>query len=40
LYSVQITKGRDNSFQGAVDALRINNTVFDFEEHGVSPTTP
>ena len=31
----RVTKGRDNSWQGAVDGLRINGTVFDFEETGV-----
>jgi hypothetical protein len=35
LYSVQITKGRDYAFQGDVDALQVNGTVFDFEETGV-----
>jgi hypothetical protein len=35
LLSVQITKGRDYAFQGDVDALRVNNTLFDFEELGV-----
>jgi hypothetical protein len=35
LLSVQITKGRDHPFQGDVDALQVNNTVFDFEETGV-----
>ena len=34
-YSVGVTKGRDFSWQGAVDGLRINGTVFDFEETGV-----
>src|SRR4029079_11635666 len=34
-YSVSVTKGRDFSWQGAVDGLRINGTVFDFEETGV-----
>jgi len=38
--SVAITKGRDNSFQGAVDGLRINDTVYDFEETGVLERTP
>jgi hypothetical protein len=36
LFSVQITKGRDNGWQGAVDALRINGQVFDFEASGVT----
>jgi hypothetical protein len=34
-YSVAVTKGRDFSWQGAIDGLRINGKVFDFEEHGV-----
>ena len=34
-YSVGVTKGRDFSWQGAIDGLRINDTVFDFEETGV-----
>ena len=33
--TVAVSKGRDYSFQGAVDGLRINNTVYDFEETGV-----
>src|SRR4051794_4582804 len=36
IFTVAINKGRDFAFQGAVDGLRINNTVYDFEEHGVS----
>ena len=36
----RITKGRDNSWQGAVDGLRINDTVYDFEETGVFETAP
>jgi hypothetical protein len=36
LFSVQITKGRDSAWQGAVDALRINAQVFDFEASGVT----
>jgi hypothetical protein len=39
-FSVAITKGRDNAFTGAVDGLRINGTVFDFEEDGVRETRP
>lgn len=34
-YGVQIQKGRDNDFVGAVDGLRLNNTIFDFEFQGV-----
>jgi hypothetical protein len=39
LYSTEISKGRDYAFSGAVDALQINNTVYDFEPNGVSATT-
>ncbi len=34
-----VTKGRDFSWSGAVDGLRINGTVFDFEETGVFART-
>lgn len=34
-FSVGISKGRDQSFQGAVDALEINGTTYDFEPLGV-----
>ncbi|MCD0449879.1 hypothetical protein LO762_11865 [Actinocorallia sp. API 0066] len=34
-YSVQFQKGRDNAFVGAVDGLRINDTIYDFEFNGV-----
>jgi hypothetical protein len=40
IYIVQITKGRDKAWQGAVDGLRINDEVFDFEEHGVNVLAP
>ncbi|MBF8184291.1 hypothetical protein ITP53_00715 [Nonomuraea sp. K274] len=33
--SLGISKGRDNPFVGAVDGLRVNNTVYDFEFSGV-----
>ena len=33
--TVAITKGRDDAWAGAVDALRINNQVFNFEPYGV-----
>jgi hypothetical protein len=33
--SVMVNKGRDFEWQGAVDALRVNDTVADFEEGGV-----
>ncbi|HYH50323.1 MAG TPA: hypothetical protein VEG38_12330 [Acidimicrobiia bacterium] len=35
IYTVQITKGRDFAFSGAVDQLVINDTVYDFEPLGV-----
>ena len=35
-YSVGVTEGRDFSWQGAIDGLRINGQVFDFEETGVA----
>jgi hypothetical protein len=35
-----ITKGRDFAFNGAIDGLRIDDTVYDFEETGVFTTTP
>ncbi len=36
IYTVQITKGRDYAFSGAVDALVINAKTWDFEPFGVS----
>jgi hypothetical protein len=35
IFSIQITKGRDQEWHGAVDGLTINNTVYNFEENGV-----
>ena len=35
-----IGKGRDYAFSGAVDALRINDDVFDFEPFGVYTRNP
>jgi hypothetical protein len=40
IFTAAVTKGRDFSFSGAVDGLRINNTIYDFEEHGVVERTP
>lgn len=34
-YSVAVGKGRDNMWIGAVDGLRLNNYVYDFERNGV-----
>jgi hypothetical protein len=36
--TVQISKGRDNAFQGSVDAFKFNATTVNFEESGVSTT--
>jgi hypothetical protein len=38
-YSIAITKGRDTSFLGAVDGLRINGAIYDFESLGVRKIT-
>jgi|1186.fasta_scaffold93310_2 hypothetical protein len=35
IFTVAVSKGRDFSWQGAIDALRINDRLFDFEEKGV-----
>ncbi len=35
IFSIEITKGRDQAWQGAVDGLTINDTVYNFEENGV-----
>ena len=40
ILSVAIGKGRDYFWSGAVDGLRINDTVFDFEERGVFTAAP
>jgi hypothetical protein len=40
ILSVGITKGRDNPFVGAVDAVQVNDKVYDFEQEGVSAVTP
>jgi hypothetical protein len=39
LFTVQITKGRDFAFSGAVDALVLGGTTYDFEPLGVLATT-
>jgi hypothetical protein len=38
--SLAVVKGRDTSWQGAIDALRYNNEVYDFEPFGVFTHTP
>jgi hypothetical protein len=35
IYSVAVGKGRDNMWIGAVDGLRINQNIYDFEADGV-----
>jgi hypothetical protein len=40
ILSVQVSKGRDDEWQGAVDGLRVNDEVFDFELFGVVTRTP
>jgi hypothetical protein len=39
ILTVGVTKGRDFEWQGAIDALRINSQVFDFEANGVTAGT-
>lgn len=36
--SIAVTKGRDHSWVGAVDGLRVNDTIYDFEPFGVQET--
>jgi hypothetical protein len=38
--SVAVGKGRDFAWSGAVDGLRVNNQIFDFEPLGVITRTP
>ena len=38
LLSVGVGYGTFNQWHGAVDALQIGDTVYDFEEYGVIPT--
>jgi len=35
ILTVAVGKGRDTAFVGAVDGLRINDTIYDFESFGV-----
>ena len=39
LYTAAISKGGDYAFSGAVDALQINSTTYDFEPSGVIEKT-
>ncbi|MGW3692174.1 hypothetical protein [Streptomyces sp. NPDC005125] len=36
IYSAAVGKGRDKAWVGAVDGLRINRTIYDFEADGVN----
>lgn len=36
IHSVAVSKGRDDAWVGAVDGLRINRTIYDFEADGVN----
>ena len=40
ILTAAIVKGKDFFWSGAVDGLRINDTVVDFEETGITTTTP
>jgi hypothetical protein len=40
ILTVAVTKGRDKFWNGAIDGLRINNEVFDFEPFGVTTNSP
>jgi hypothetical protein len=40
IYTVEISKGRDFAYSGAVDGLRINSDIYDFEPFGVTITHP
>jgi hypothetical protein len=40
LLTAAVTKGRDFKWVGAVDGLRVNNTVYDFEPLGVREVAP
>lgn len=35
IYSIAVGKGRDSAWVGAIDGLRLNNTIYDFEAGGV-----
>jgi hypothetical protein len=35
IYTAAVAKGRDDAWVGAVDGLRINNTIYNFEPNGV-----
>lgn len=37
IYTAAVTKGRDHAWVGAVDGLRINSFIYDFEARGVRP---
>lgn len=35
IYTINVGKGRDSAWVGAIDGLRLNNTIYDFEADGV-----
>lgn len=39
ILSIAVSKGRDFAWQGAVDGLRVNGTIYDFEPLGVKAVT-
>lgn len=40
ILTLGVAKGKDYQYQGSVDALRVNDEVFNFEPFGVEVTTP
>ncbi len=38
IYTVAVGKGRDFAWSGAIDGLRVSDTIYDFEPFGVSET--
>jgi hypothetical protein len=35
IYTIAVSKGRDNAWVGAVDGLRINDDIYNFDPTGV-----
>jgi hypothetical protein len=40
ILSISVTKGRDAAFQGAIDGLQVNDTIYDFERLTGAQGTP
>jgi hypothetical protein len=40
ILSISVTKGRDTAFQGAIDGLQVNDTIYDFERLTGAQGTP